>query len=118
MESINKWYVGWSNYFGMTQYPSQLATIEAHVRRRLRSRIVDQQKKRRHLFDKLVNRGVKRRTAGGAVYSNKKRWAISHTRALEQAYPNKWFIETLGQKVKSTSKLPHWYDIKIWIKLA
>lgn len=118
MESINKWYVGWSNYFGMTQYPSQLAAIEAHARRRLRSRIVDQQKKRRHLFDKLVNRGVKRRIAGGAAYSNKKRWAISHTRALEQAYPNKWFIETLGQKVKSTSKLPHWYDVKIRIKLA
>ena len=118
MESINKWYVGWSNYFGMTQYPSQLATIEAHVRRRLRSRIVDQQKKRRHLFDKLVKRGVRRRTAGRTVYSNKNRWALSHTRALEQAYPNKWFIETLGQKIKSTNQLPHWYDVKIWIKLA
>lgn len=118
MESINKWYVGWSNYFGMTQYPSQLAGIEAHVRRRLRSRIVSQQKKRRHLFDNLVKRGVKRQIACRAAFSNKKRWALSHTKALEKAYPNKWFVEILGQKVISTNKFPHWYDVKIWIKLA
>lgn len=118
MQSINKWYVGWSNYFEMTQYPSQFATIESHIRRRLRSRIVDQQKQRRYLFDKLVSRGVKRKTARRTVYSNKKRWALSHTRALEQAYPNKWFTELLGQKVKSTQQLPHWYDVKIWIKLT
>jgi hypothetical protein len=42
LEQINKWYVGWSNYFGMTYYPAQLHKIEAHIRRRLRSRLVDQ----------------------------------------------------------------------------
>jgi RNA-directed DNA polymerase len=50
IKRINGWYKGWSNYFSMTQYPSQLAAIEAHIRRRLRSRIVGQQKTRRHLF--------------------------------------------------------------------
>jgi hypothetical protein len=40
MERINLWYVGWANYYSMTQYPSQLATIEAYVRRRLRSSCV------------------------------------------------------------------------------
>ena len=34
VETINKWYVGWSAYYSMTQYPKQLSTIEAHVRRR------------------------------------------------------------------------------------
>jgi hypothetical protein len=102
----------------MTQYPSQLAAIEAHIRRRLRSRIVAQQKKRRHLFDKLVKLGVKPKTASRAAFSNKKRWALSHTRAVELAFPNKWFIEILGQKVKSPNKLAHWYDVKTWIKLT
>ncbi len=54
MKRINSWYVGWSGYYMMTQYPSQLQSIEAHIRRRLRSRFVDQQKKRRHLFNKLI----------------------------------------------------------------
>ena len=30
------------SYYSMTQYPSQLKAIEAHIRQRLRSPIVDQ----------------------------------------------------------------------------
>jgi hypothetical protein len=41
IERINSWYAGWSSYFAMTYYPSQLKKIEAHIRRRLRSRLVD-----------------------------------------------------------------------------
>jgi len=118
MTAINSWYVGWSNYYGMTQYPSQLAAIEAHVRRRLRSRIVAQQKRRRHLVEKLSERGVPRGQARKTVYSNRGRWNLSHTRAVEKAYPNHWFIETVGQKVTSNKKLPHWFDVKAWIKLT
>jgi hypothetical protein len=51
MDKINQWYVGWSNYYNLTNYPSQLGKIEAHIRRRLRSRLVSQQK-RRHFFIK------------------------------------------------------------------
>jgi RNA-directed DNA polymerase len=49
MEEINQWYVGWSNYYSLTNYPSQLKKIEAHVRRRLRSRLIYQQKRKKHL---------------------------------------------------------------------
>jgi group II intron reverse transcriptase/maturase len=118
MSEVNRWYVGWSNYYGMTQYPSQLAAIEAHVRRRLRSRIVGQQKRRRHLFEKLVKRGVRRGFAAKTVYSNRGRWYLSHSRAVERAYPNQWFTETIGQKLASTKNLPHWFDVKTWIKLT
>ena len=41
IEKINQWYVGWSAYYKMTEYPSQLRKIEAHVRRRLRARWVE-----------------------------------------------------------------------------
>jgi hypothetical protein len=37
LDKINQWYVGWSNYYSLTNYPSQLHKIEAHIRRRLRS---------------------------------------------------------------------------------
>ena len=73
IERINSWYVGWSGYFAMTYYPAQLHKIEAHIRRRLRSRLVDQQKSRRNLFRKLIKRGVPRRQAARAVFSNKGR---------------------------------------------
>ena len=118
MESVNRWYAGWAGYYEMTQYPRQLRRIEAHVRRRLRARIVDQQKKRRNLHKLLVKRGIPRRRAAAVAFSHKKRWALSRTRAVEQAFPNRWFIKNLGQIVRSEDKLPHWFSVDRSIKMA
>ena len=118
MEAINKWYVGWAGYYEMTQYPRQLLRIEAHVRRRLRARIVDQQKNRRNLRKLLVKRGVPRGRATAAAYSHRKRWALSRTRAVEQAFPNRWFAKTLGQVLRTEDKLPHWFGVDRSIKMA
>ena len=115
---INRWYVGWSSYFAMTYYPAQLKKIEAHIRRRLRSRLVDQQKSKRNLFRKLVKRGVPRRQAAWAAFSHKRRWALSNTFAVTRAYPVGWFIAELGQAIRSDKQLPHWFDVSQWIRLA
>ena len=118
IECINSWYMGWSSYYSMTQYPFQLSMIEAHIRRRLRSRLVDQQKRRRYLFKKLVKRNVPRCLAAKTVFSNMRRWALSHTRAVERAYPNRWFIKEMGLKIRSLEGHPHWFDILQWVKVA
>jgi hypothetical protein len=102
----------------MTYYPAQLKKIEAHIRRRLRSRLVDQQKSKRNLYRKLVKRGVSRRQAANAVFSNRKRWALSHTFAVSKAYPVGWFIGEMGQAIRSDKQLPHWFDLSHWINLA
>ncbi|MCP4288308.1 MAG: group II intron reverse transcriptase/maturase [Gammaproteobacteria bacterium] len=115
---INKWYVGWSSYFAMTYYPAQLKKIEAHIRRRLRSRLVDQQKSRRNLYRKLVKRGVPRRQAAKAAYSHKARWALSNARAVNKAFPPGWFTGVMGQVIRSDQQLPHWFDVQQWIRLA
>lgn len=112
IERINQWYVGWSGYYRMTHAPNQLRRIEAHLRRRLRSRLVDHQKKRRYLVNKLAKRGVKRQTAAKTVFSNKGRWALSHTYAVERAYPNRWFITEMGLKIRSDRGYAHWQKPK------
>jgi hypothetical protein len=117
MERINRWYNGWSGYYRMTQYPSQLHKIEAHIRRRLRARFVDQQKRRRHLFKKLQERGISPGHAAKTAFSNKGRWALSLTFALAKAYPVKWFIEDQGQKIRSTEKHTDWYPLHQWIRV-
>jgi group II intron reverse transcriptase/maturase len=114
---INQWYVGWSCFVSLTQYPSQRVKIEAHLRRRLRSRLIEQQKSRRHLYRKLVTRGVSRRAAANAVFSNRQRWALSNTSAVTKAYPNRWFIQDMGQAIRSDQTLPHWFDLSHWIRL-
>lgn len=116
MERVNQWYVGWSGYYRMTQYPSQLHRIEAHIRRRLRARFVDQQKRRRHLFKRLIKRGITRGAAARAVFSNKGRWALSLTFAVSKAYPVSWFIEEVGQKIRSKDKVEDWFPLSQWIR--
>lgn len=118
IKEINSWYIGWSNYYSMTQYPSQLKAIEAHTRRRLRARIVDQQKSRRNLFNKLRKKGISYAKAARTSFNNKKRWAISHMPAMERAYPNAWFIETMGLKIRSNEQRSDWFEIKKWIRLT
>jgi group II intron reverse transcriptase/maturase len=118
IEGLNRWYRGWSSYFSMTEYPAQLKKIEAHIRRRLRSRIVSQQKRRRYLYNKLIKREVKPKMAYKAVYSNRGRWAMSHTRAVEKAYSNKWFADEMGLFIRSGDNLPHWFELKQWVYLT
>jgi RNA-directed DNA polymerase len=118
LDKINQWYVGWSNYYSLTNYPSQLHKIEAHIRRRLRSRLVSQQKRKQHLYRNLVKRGVPRKQASKAVFSNNKRWVLSNARAVTRAYPNSWFINLKGQAIRSDRKLAHWFDVSQWIRLA
>jgi len=117
LKAINRWYIGWSNYFSLSQYPAQLEKIEAHIRRRLRSRLVSQQKRKRNLCQTLVKRGVSKKAAGKAVYSNKKRWALSKTKAVERAYPNKWF-KGKGQVIRSDRKEAHWFEVSRWVYLT
>ncbi len=118
IEAINIWYRGWSTYYGMTQFPSQLGAIEAHIRRRLRARLVDQQKSRRNLLNKLMRQGVSYEQAAKAAYSQKRRWALSHTRAVEMAFPNKWFAKEMGLLIRSEESHPHWQKRQKWVRLA
>ena len=118
IKRINNWYKGWSGYYLMTQYRSQFAAIEAHIRRRLRARFVDQQKRRRHLFRKLVKRGVSTETAAKTTFSNKGRWALSWTKVLHQAYPNRWFINGMGQEIRSNDRMKHWFNLSRWVKVT
>lgn len=117
IKRINTWYMGWSAYYAMTDYPSQLRAIEAHIRRRLRMRLVAQHKNGRNLMKKLISRGVPRNSARKAAYAGG-RWVKSHTRGVEMAYPNRWFIEEMGLKIRSNENRSHWHDIRKWIKLT
>ena len=116
IKRINVWYLGWSAYYSMTQYPSQLKRIEAHIRRRLRSRIVDQQKTRRGLFNKLIKLGVNRYLVARTCFNNNKRWALSHTKGVELAFSNAWFAGK-GFKKRSNEKREHWFELARWIRL-
>ena len=117
IEDINQWYKGWSAYFAQTQYPAQLHRIEAHLRRRLRSRLIDHHRRPRDLFRKLVKRGVAPDCAGFVLRSHHGRWAMSNRIPITRAYSNAWFTDTLGQFIRSKEQRPTWFELNRWIKL-
>lgn len=117
IKTINRWYEGWSQYYAQTQYPSQLQRIEAHIRRRLRSQLIDHHRRPRDLFRKLVKRGVPPHHAGFVLKSHYGRWAMSNRMPITRAFPNVWFTDTMGQFIRSKAKLPHWFEVTRWIKL-
>ena len=117
INEFNVWFRGWAGYFDMTYYPAQIKTIEAKFRRRMRARIVSQQKRKRHLFNKLKKRKVKAKTAAKTAFSNDGRWHLSSTKAVEKAFPNKWFIQR-GMLIRSKDQLPHWYHDNYWVHLT
>ena len=114
---INQWYVGWSGYYSMTETPSQLQSIEAHIRRRLRAQLVRNQKRRRHLDQKLIHLGVRYALAHKTAYSNHGVWKLSHTAATEQAWSTSWFRQ-MGLKITSQANKPHWKALTVWVKLC
>ena len=117
IERINQWYVGWSAYYRMTQMPSQLKGIEAHIRRRLRAQFVGSFNRRRHLFRKMLKQGVKPATARHVFHSNKGRWKLAGSLPVGLAWNNDWFASR-GLKTISENALPHWLPLSVWKQLS
>ena len=46
------------------------------------------------------------------------RWALSLTRASHMAYPNRWFIQVMGQRIKSEDEQEQWFELDQWIKIT
>ncbi len=82
-----------------------------------RSRFVDQQKKRRHLFKKLIKRGVSYGLAS-TVFSNNGRWVTSNTFALTKAYIVEWFIDQAGQWIRSNQRMRDWFPLRQWNRVT
>lgn len=118
IDSVNKWLRGWYEYVKITEYPAQIKKIEAHIRRRLRAKIIKQKTKnrRKYLAKYLYKQGIKAKHVIKAVYKTGKIWAMSKMHALNQAFPPEWFKEK-GLITPSENNLPHWNDLKKWIVL-
>jgi group II intron reverse transcriptase/maturase len=117
IEDFNRWYRGWANYFEMTQYPQQFAKLEAHARRRFRARLARNLKSPRNIARAIINAGLPKKSAQRVAWSNKGWWALSHDRAFDRMYPNRWF-EELGMFIKSKETHDHWFEVKDSIRVS
>lgn len=112
IEKVNQWYRGWGEYYGITNFPSQLNTIEGHIRRRFRAQLVRNQKRRRHLYAKLIKQGVMPWRAREA-FTARGVWALSKWRSIHCAWSNEWFTHQNLYAISSQNR-EHWYPLKFW----
>jgi RNA-directed DNA polymerase len=86
---------GWKGYFGFCQTPSVLRTLEAWMRRRLRSVIWKQWKRGTVRFEKLRQRNIGRDLAAQTAGSPHGPWRLSDSPALQLALSVAYF-DSLG----------------------
>jgi group II intron reverse transcriptase/maturase len=88
---INAYVVGWMGFFGICtqQVESTLRTLDAHIRRRLRALELKHYKRKRTIAKKLIQFGIKAKTAWRGIYAGRKSWwALSHTPVVDRALRN------------------------------
>jgi RNA-directed DNA polymerase len=90
---LTRYLQGWIGYFGKCQTPSVLASLEQWVRRRLRSAIWKQWRRRRARYAELRKRCVGTALAAQTAASAHGPWRLANTPAL--ALPNAHF-DSLG----------------------
>lgn len=91
LKTLSAYLRGWKAYFGFCQTPSVLKNLDSWIRRRLRSLIWKHWKTFRNRFAQLGKRGVTEHLAAGTAGSSQGAWALSRSKAVLIALPNRLF---------------------------
>jgi RNA-directed DNA polymerase len=96
IDQINAYLIGWIGFFGICTPAGErtFATLDAHIRRRLRAIQLKHWKRKSTVAKRLIQLGVRRRTAWRRVYAGRKSlWALSHDPAVDRGLRNAYFAE-------------------------
>jgi RNA-directed DNA polymerase len=91
VQQLSRYLIGWRGYFAFCETPSVLQSLEAWVRRRLRSVIWKQWRRGKVRFAELTKRGVGKDLAAQTAGSPHGPWRLSNSPALAIALPNTYF---------------------------
>lgn len=87
---------GWIGFFQLVTAGERrlLATLDAHIRRRLRAILLRQWKTKRTIARRLIRLGVSSNTVWRALHTGRKSWwALSHAPAVDRGLRNVYFTE-------------------------
>jgi hypothetical protein len=96
IRQVNEYLLGWIGFFWICTEASErtFAGLDAHIRRRLRAIQLRHWKGRRTTGLRLIQLGVKRKTAWRSVYRGRKGlWSLSHSPAVDRGLRNAYFAE-------------------------
>ncbi len=93
---LNAYLVGWVGFFAICTPASarDFHNLDAHIRRRLRAMLLKQWKKKRFIARRLIQLGVRPKTAWRTTYEgHKSLWAMSRSPAVQRGLRNAYFAE-------------------------
>jgi RNA-directed DNA polymerase len=88
---LSRYLRGWLGYYGYCETPSVLERLEGWIRRRLRSVYWKHWRISKRRYAELYRRGVSRKESACMAMSTLGPWRISHTRAMQVAFPTSYF---------------------------
>ena len=91
VKEINRFTVGWTNYFALADTPSVFEGLDTWLRRRLRQVRWKEWKRPRTRERKLKKLGIPTREAREWASSRKGYWRISGSPILSRALPNAYW---------------------------
>lgn len=92
---LNAYLLGWIGFFSIcTEAGAQvLSSLDAHIRRRLRALLLRQWKRKRTIARRLIELGVKPKTAWRVYQERRSWWALSHFLPVDRGLRNAYFAE-------------------------
>jgi RNA-directed DNA polymerase len=95
IHQLNVYLLGWLGFFGVCSagVEKALQTRDAHIRRRLRALVLKQWKRKRTMARRLIQLGVKPKTAWKTYEGHRSWWALSHAPAVDRGLRNAYFAE-------------------------
>jgi group II intron reverse transcriptase/maturase len=94
IKQVNAYLLSWVQFFGIctSGIERELATLDAHIRRRLRAMQLKHWKRKKTIAKRLIGLGIKPKTAWKRVYEGRKSlWALSHTSVVDRALRNSYW---------------------------
>lgn len=93
ISELNTTLRGWVNYFRLTEWPSDLVTLDTWIRRKLRCYRLKQRKRTWPIAKFLIKLGVPDNNAWNLAKSEKGWWRLSRSIPVNHAMNNAWFEE-------------------------
>ena len=95
IDQLNTYLLGWIGFFWIcTEAAAQmLGALDAHIRRRLRALLLRQWKRKRTIARRLIQLGVKPKTAWTVYQGHRSWWALSHSSPVDRGLRNAYFAE-------------------------
>ena len=108
IRQLNAYLQGWAGFFQICSEAEleTLRILDAHIRRRLRALLLKQWKRKRTRAQRLIQLGVREKTAWKAIYRGRSRlWALSHASAVERGLRNAFFA------ARGLVSLAQWFSV-------